>query len=316
MSRKRIVLTVALFSGLAILLSAALPALAQAPNQPPSAPILAPALGLVCSTTDYTDVAAKALGMTATELRVALTSGKTIQDIATSKNVALQTVTDALNKARQADLDQAVKDGLIPQQMANMMGGNAHPNSGQPATPPAPSAGLRPGRPFFNIAPFIGRGLFGVSARNVVRPYIAAAQAIGISCPDLVKAMRGGKSIVQVATEKNVQVQTVVDAVVKAYKDALAADVKEGLITQAQADGQSVRLVERVTAMISNSRAGLGRGNFFGGFMGRMFGRLFGGNQQDGQPGVPFGGRGTRPGGNQPNQSAPATPQADPTQAS
>jgi hypothetical protein len=314
MFRKRIVLTVALFSGLAIMLSAAIPALAQGPNQP-SRPMMAPALGLVCSTTDYTDVAAKALGMTATELRVALTSGKTIQDIATSKNVTLQAVTDALNKARQADLDQAVKDGLIPQQMANMMGGNAQPNSGQPGTPPAPSAGQRLVRPFFSVAPFIGRGLFGVSARNVVRPYAAAAQAIGISCADLVKAMRGGKSIVQVATEKNVQVQTVIDAVVKAYKDALAADVKEGLITQAQADGQSIRLVERVTAMISNSRAGLGRGDFFGGFMGRMFGRLFG-NRQGGQPGAPFGGRGNRPGANPPSQSAPATPQAAPTQAS
>lgn len=312
MSRKRIVLTIALFSGLAIMITAAIPALAQGPNpQPSNAPTVAPALGLVCSTTDYTDVAAKALGMTASDLRVALTSGKTIQDLATSKNVTLQTVTDALTKARQADLDQAVKDGLIPQQMANMMGGNAQPNNNQPATPPAPSAGQQPAHPF--AVPFIARGFFSVSARNVVRPYVAAAQAIGLSCADLVKAMRGGKSIVQVATEKNVQAQTVIDGVVKAYKDALAADVKEGLITQAQADGQSARLVERVTAMISNNRAGVGRGGFFGDVFGRMFGRMFGGNRQGDHPGVPFGGRGNRPGGNPP---APATPQAAPTQAS
>jgi hypothetical protein len=232
---------------------------------------------LVCSTTDYTDVVAKALSMTAPELRVALVSGKTLQDLATSKNVTPEAITQALNTALKADLDQAVKDGLITQEMADAM---LAPRQGR----------NRPGQPM----PFLGR-LFGasVSRFNVVRPLPVAAQAIGMSCADLVKALAQGNSIIHVATTKEVKAQTVIDALVKAYQDASAQDVKEGLITQAQADARNLRLVERVTAMIS-----------------RPVGRI----------GMPVGPRGPRqgqPGRNQPRDGRPGdkpggTPQGTP----
>ncbi|MCC7447251.1 MAG: hypothetical protein IT324_07545 [Anaerolineae bacterium] len=264
--------------------------------------MVGPGMGLVCSTTDYTDVAAKALGMTAAELRVALVSGKTINDLATSKNITLQTVQDALTKARQADIDQAVKDGLIPQQMADIMNGRSqNQNNNQ--------GGIRRGIGGMLMNLFGNRMGFGISTRNVARPYVAAAQSVGVSCPDLIKALQQGDSIVNVATKKNVQAQTVIDAVVKAYKDALAQDVKEGLITQAQADGQSVRLVERVTAFISRS----GRMTM------RMMPRMPGQGQQGQGQNQPGGrdGRNGNPGGRNPgNQptapNAPATPQATP----
>src|SRR6266700_2918188 len=65
-----------------------------------------------CSTTDYDDLAAKTLGITATQLRVGLVSGKSLQDLADSQNVALETVVAALEAAHRADFEQAVKDGL------------------------------------------------------------------------------------------------------------------------------------------------------------------------------------------------------------
>src|SRR4051794_23658283 len=64
---------------------------------------------MVCSTTNYTDVVAKALGMDSTALRLALVSGQTLEQIATSKNVSLDTIQTALTSARDADLQQAVK---------------------------------------------------------------------------------------------------------------------------------------------------------------------------------------------------------------
>src|SRR5258708_37916506 len=67
----------------------------------------------VCSTTNYADIAAKALGMTSTELRQALVGGKTLSQIASSKQVTLQTVEAALTTAREADLQQAVYDRLL-----------------------------------------------------------------------------------------------------------------------------------------------------------------------------------------------------------
>jgi len=318
MKRRNIFLTLLVLTGLAVgALTAAQTVNAQGPDNTGTADEASFALefgeqdgpvaqlgmvgasaGLVCSTTDYTDVAAKALGMTAAELRVALVSGKTINDLATSKNVTLQTVQDALTKARQADIDQAVKDGLISQQVADILNGRSQNQNNNNNN----QGGIRRGIGGMLMNLFGNRAAFGISAHNVARPYVAAAQAIGISCPDLVKALQQGDSIVNVATKKNVQAQTVIDAVVKAYKDALAQDVKEGLITQAQADGQSVRLVERVTAFISRS----------GRMMMPMTPRMPGQGQPGGRDGR-NGNPGGRNPGNQPAApNAPATPQATP----
>ncbi|MBX3084161.1 MAG: hypothetical protein KF716_21175 [Anaerolineae bacterium] len=250
-----------------------------------------------CSTTDYTAVAATALGITAPELRLALVSGKTLQDLAADKNVTLDDVNKALDAARQADLEQAQKDGTVPT---------------LPSLPTLPGQGgstpsdkMRPGSGIAIRA--FGRGV-NISQYNEINPLTVAAQAIGVSCPDLVKAASGGKSIVQVATEKNVQVQTVIDAIVKARKDALAQDVKEGLITQAQADGRSVRLVEQVTQMISMPGAFAMWFDGFNGFGNFQFEFRDNGNngwQSD-------SGRPNRPGRNDKSPNAPDTTPAAP----
>ncbi len=277
--RRTTLFSIVLVAALAIGLIATQAASAQGPVQQPG---FAPGLALACSTTDYTDIAAKALGMTASDLRVALVSGKTLQDLATSKNVPLQTVTDALQNALKADLDQAAKDGLIPQQAASAMNQGGYGRNGGVR---GPFGGLF-GRLFGRLRGMFGNGNttpaqmqqgalargvgFLVSRFNVVRPYVVAAQAINMSCADLVKALENGGSIVQVATSKNVQAQTVIDALMKAYRDAYAQDVKEGLITQAQADARTNRLVERVTAMISRTYRGFRGSGPFGPFPGQF----------------------------------------------
>src|SRR5579859_6705799 len=72
--------------------------------------------GAVCSTTNYTDVAAKALGIDSPTLRKALVSGKSLEEIASGKSVSIDTVDAALVAAHEADLKQALTDGLITQQ--------------------------------------------------------------------------------------------------------------------------------------------------------------------------------------------------------
>jgi hypothetical protein len=277
-------LTIVLVGGLAIMLSGTRQVSAQGPGGGRGRiGFISP---LMCSTTDYTAVAAKALSMTASELRVSLVSGKTLQDLATSKNVSIDTVRSALDAAFKADVDQAVKDGLITQEVANAMGTAQGLRDRRGPRLPIPFFGERGGLEIRLLG-----GAYGVSAHNVVRPYVVAAQAIGMTCPELAKELAQGNSIVQVATTKNVQVQKVIDALVKAHQDAAAADVKEGLITQAQADARNLRLVERVTSMISQ------RG-------GMMFGRIRGM-----LPGMPRDGRPGRPGQ---QATPPATPPATP----
>jgi len=222
-----------------------------------------------CATTDYTDVAAKALGMTAAELRVALASRQSLQQIATSKGVALQTVTDALLAARKADIEQAVKDGILTQAQADLLlqvpaDPAAQPTAQPPAAPGRPGGrggrdgrgDRRPGQPGVRIltADRLARGL--VSARNTVKPYPIAATALGMSCADLVKAAQAGQSVAEVAASKNVALQTVIDALTKAYTEAIDKDLAEGLIAKVQADAQKADLINRVLRLVSQSARG------------------------------------------------------------
>jgi hypothetical protein len=115
------------------------------------------------------DAAAKALGMTSADLSAQLQSGKTLQDLATSKGATLQVVQDAINAARQADMTarvkQAVTNGTMTQDKADWLlqgiakgylngpdgfgfgfggrgfghGGPGGPNLGQPAPQATPS---------------------------------------------------------------------------------------------------------------------------------------------------------------------------------
>ena len=71
------------------------------------------------------DAAAKALGMTSTDLSAQLQSGKTLSDLATSKGVTLQSVQDAIQSARRAEMttqiNQAVTSGQMTQDKANWL---------------------------------------------------------------------------------------------------------------------------------------------------------------------------------------------------
>ncbi len=234
----------------------------------------------VCSTTSETDVVAKALGMTAAELRLALVSGKSISQIAASKNIEVTKIQEAIQAQRKADLEQAVKDGLITQAQLDAF------NNAQTNAPKPPMGGN-------NI-----RFEIRVPANNVVNRMDVAAKALGMTCADLVKAEQAGKSIAQVAQEKNVAVQTVIDAVVNAVKAAAAQDVKEGLITQAQADAKLSRVANDVGQWVySTPRRGPngGPGGNRGGGPGGQ--RNPGNNNQPRQPGQ---------GGGQPTAVPPA----------
>lgn len=241
-----------------------------------------------CSTVDYADVAAKALGISTTDLRYALASGKTLQSLATDKGVTLTTVSDALNAAATTDIDQAVKDGILTQTQAD--------NLKKAMTAQATATGPRFGRGFV--------GFFAVDPHNPVKPVIVASGALSMTCPDLAKALQTGQSIAEVATAKNVPLQTVIDALTKAYQDALAKDVDQGLISKAQADGEKTRLVDRILIAIAMPGGAFADGRFGGGMM-------IGG----GRPNMPGNGGPNRPNdqngqGNQGNP--PGTPPAAP----
>jgi hypothetical protein len=83
-------------------------------------------------------------------------------------------------------------------------------------------------------------GGFGPAAATQAGAYGAVheaiASALGLTSQQLWDARAAGKTIAQLAAEKNVPLQTVVDAAVAAHSAQLDAAVKAGTLTQVQAD--------------------------------------------------------------------------------
>jgi uncharacterized protein YidB (DUF937 family) len=162
------------------------------------------------------DVAAEALGISDDELEDALQDGQSIADVATERGVDVQTVIDALVTEATAEIDEAVADGdlganqadtlkeELPERVTDLVNGEGRIGRG-------PGPGRIGGR-FIDLD--------------------VAAEALGITDDELEDALQDGQSIADVATERGVDVQTVIDALVTeatAEIDEAAADAKEEL---------------------------------------------------------------------------------------
>ena len=172
-------------------------------------------------------VAAKVLGISEDDLRKELQSGKSLADVAKAKGVDKQKLIDALVDAATKRLDE--EKAKLPDRIAAMVDGKA------------PSGG-KPGGPGGMGGPGMGhRGPGGLEA---------AAKVLGMSVEDLGKELWSGKSLADVAKAKGVDKQKVIDAMVAEAKDRLAQAVKDGHLTQAQADERAKDLTQRITDMV------------------------------------------------------------------
>jgi len=235
-------------SFVAILLMLVLSSVTQAPVQAQGYPFFGNyAIGL-CSTVDYDAVAAKALNMAPADLRLALVSGQFLEDIAHTQNVTLDTVKRALLDAHFAEIDQAVNDGLLDAQTAKQLK-TFLTNTNQPnQRPPLPL-------PYSNaLYPVYGLPA-DITAYNfqAVKILAAAAHTLDIKCPDLVKEIQNNRSLVALTTSRGGQIGAVIDAMIKTYQDALEQDVKELLLTAAQAKGLRVQLAGQVTILVNQA---------------------------------------------------------------
>ena len=87
-----------------------------------------------------------------------------------------------------------------------------------------------------------------------------AAKALGVTSEELRTALRDGKSVADVAGEKGVDVQVVIDALVAEAQERIATAVSDGRITQAQADERLATLTDDVTKIVNGEGRGFGRG--------------------------------------------------------
>jgi hypothetical protein len=82
----------------------------------------------------------------------------------------------------------------------------------------------------------------------------AAAKALGMTTDKLHAALEGGKSLADVAKAQKVSVASLVKAIVKATEAELATAVKEGHLTQAQANTMKSSLTQRITDHVNDVR--------------------------------------------------------------
>jgi hypothetical protein len=99
-----------------------------------------------------------------------------------------------------------------------------------------------------------------------------AAEALGMEQADLIAELQNGKTIADLATEKEVALDTIVEAFIATRADAIANAVEAGTLTQEQADVMLANMRAHLTLHLSEPFTGMGMGPM-GGMMGRGMGR-------------------------------------------
>ena len=202
---------------------------------------------------------AKALGMTEAELKTELQTGKSVAEIATAKNVSLDTIVSVVITAQTDRLKQAVTDGKLTQAQADTMLANLKltlPSRLQTKF----VAGLERGRGSRDDQG--GPGSRGDKRAQRGAQIAIVVKALGITAEELRTELQAGKSVADVAAAKNVSISNIVDAVVAEQTTALKQAVTDGKLTQEQAD-QRLAMLKANLPKILELKGGFGPG--FGG---------------------------------------------------
>ncbi len=210
---------------------------------------------------DGTAAIAEKLGMTTDELHTALKAGKTIADLAEDEGVALADLKAAYDAARTSALteriEQAVTDGELTRAQADWM-----------------LQGIKSG---YGLGKGGGRLPFGRGLGSDDNPGLeAAAKTLGLTVDELKLQMWAGRTLADLAEKQGVELETVQSAISEArqaaMKEAIAQAVKDGKITQAQADWILEGIDKGYGLRPGGRNLPSGRGMPRGGFEGGTFG--------------------------------------------
>ena len=227
---------VSIFIAVVFLLVMAFPVFAQTPTPPAEAN----GNGLLRSA--WLSQLAEALNMSVDELKSEIQSGKTVAELAGEKGVNLDSLIKNLTQKTAERLNQAVAQGKITQQQADQRLSTLKNELKNWFT-----SGDMPNR--------VKAGL------TVVRDGKLVADALGMTELDLLKALRNGQTVAQLAEEKGVSLDTLVNTVVDQHAEALTKAVEAGKITQEQADQRLQNLKEQLTQRFEDGNWRFAPGN-------------------------------------------------------
>ncbi|MHB9148882.1 MAG: hypothetical protein ACYC33_02170 [Thermoleophilia bacterium] len=121
-------------------------------------------------------------------------------------------------------------------------------------------------------------GLVGGVCRGIGSMGTAIADLFGMTPDEMAAARNDGQSLSDLAQSKGVDQQTLVDTMLAERKEMLAQAVKDGRLTQEQADAMLERMTSRVQERVDDPSVGpRGNGGGCGGFGGGAAGSGGGG---------------------------------------
>ncbi|MCE1253235.1 MAG: hypothetical protein LWX83_06750 [Anaerolineae bacterium] len=221
---KKVNITISVWISLSLLLVMAVPAFAQAPTPP-----VKPDGG------DWVAQLAQALNMSVDELKTEIKSGKNVAQLAEEKGVDLDTLVKDLTQKAQTRLQQSVSQGKITQAQADRRlktlqdGLKKWFNSGRP--PARVKADLM-----------------------VIRDAKIVAEKLGLTEVELFKAVKNGSSVAQLAEQKGIDLDEVVQAVLNKHAESLQKAVDAGKLSQAQMDQRLETLKQQLISRFTDGR--------------------------------------------------------------
>lgn len=141
--------------------------------------------------------------------------------IASALGITVDKYDAAVTTAEKQVLDQAVAEGWLTQSQADQ----AQQRLNENPYPGWPGRGFMEGR--------MGLGCFGQKNGSLIQ---AAADKLAMTVQDLMTQLNSGKTIADVAKDKGVDTQVIVDAYLAQVKSSLDQAVANGKITQKMAD--------------------------------------------------------------------------------
>jgi len=168
------------------------------------------------------------------------------QTLADKLGTSVDKVQQAIRDALKAVVAQALKDGKLTQSQADTA--NSRIDQQQFNKPP--------------FGPFGGEGHFGMGRGGFAggAELNAAAAKLGMTVQDLVTELRGGKTLADVAKEKNISADDLKAAIITAISAQIDQAVTNGKLTQAQAD----QLKSNLNSQIDLTQPWPNRGGFKG----------------------------------------------------
>ena len=185
-------------------------------------------------------ILADELGMTPTELRKALRSGQTLEEIIQAHGKTMQEVIDAIIAAKKARLDEAVADGKMTQEQADAILNRFSKEVSNWTEKGGILAGKRPGK----------------IVRTSALWTQTAARTLDMPVSDFIKALREGQTPAQIAEAHGSSGQELIDAIIAAQKARLEKAVSAGNMTQERMDSILSRLTRSINKWVEKGLPG------------------------------------------------------------